>query len=55
MLFLFNPSSDANHTDEQWENPMDMLTAEQRSFIDGACDVDKMLLNHANSGGNLSF
>lgn len=35
--------SNANHTDEQLENPMDMLTAEQRHFIDDACDVDKMI------------
>lgn len=42
MFFPFWPS-DANHTDEQLENPMDILTAEQRHFIDDACDVDKMI------------
>lgn len=45
-IFIFPShfqSSDASHPDEQSEDPMDILTAEQRHFIDDASDVDKMI------------
>lgn len=45
MKFLhlfFIVHSDANHTEEP-ENLLDILSEDQRRFIDGACDVHKMI------------